>query len=466
MPLEASGDIPIREFQTVLAKLGIFLHNYETGESFANELWKSYGYTEEDMADRNWLDLLHPDDRKKAEDAMNSIIANETDKFDVIYRVRTVKGDYRWIYNSGIFLSRDKSGNPALFLGSDRDITALKESEQKLSEALRESRKKALELETLQAAGKAVTSVLDLKQSVEIILEQVVKVVPYTYASVQLLKGNDLYFVGTRGWEDIAPPTIPADSETPNSRVIMEGKALLVHDLTEKSHMEAASLHKQISSWIGVPLIQGEKTLGLISCNLTGPGRFDKDNLRQAAGFADFMAIAINNARQHEQIYKMATIDPLTGVHNRRWFYENGSHLVHQAERYDWPLTVMMLDLDDFKKVNDQYGHEMGDIVLNESARIFQEGIRKSDMLCRYGGEEFCILLPQTDLLTARSIAERILIQVRELKIPGLEVRQTVSIGMANRISRRNMNLEKLIALADEALYRAKDRGKDCYFCH
>ncbi len=466
MPLEASGDIPIREFQTVLAKLGIFLHNYETGESFANELWKNFGYTEEDMADRNWLNLLHPDDREKAEDAMSSIIANETDKFDVIYRVRTVKGEYRWIYNSGIFLSRGKFGNPALFLGSDRDITALKESEQKLSEALRESRKKTLELETLQAAGKAVTSVLDLKQSVEIILEQVGKVVPYTLASVQLLKGNDLHCIGTRGWGDIAPPVISADSETPNGRVITEGKAQLVHDLTVRSHMEAACLHQEISSWIGVPLILKEKTLGLISCNLAGPGRFEEDHLRQAAGFADFIAIAINNARQHEQIYKMATIDPLTGVHNRRWFYENGIHLVHQAGRYDWPLTVMMLDLDDFKQVNDQYGHETGDAVLKESARIFQEGIRKSDMLCRYGGEEFCILLPQTDLQTARSIADRILIQIREMKIPELKMQQTVSIGMATRVPRGNLNLEKVIALADEALYRAKDRGKNCHFSH
>ena len=462
MPLGPSGDFPIKKFQKVLAKLGIFLHNYETGESFANDIWKECGYTEKDMESINWLNLIHPEDREKAEKAMNSAIDNKTDKFDVTYRVRTVMGDYKWIYNSGMFLSRDDNGNPALFLGADWDITALKESEQKLSEALITAKKKTFELETLQAAGKAVTSLLKLEEAVEMILNQIKKVIPYSTASVQLLEDGELKVAGTKGWdlnELKLQEKIPVPSKTANSLVILQKQPLLLHDLKEYDQMEC--VHHEISSWIGIPLIIEDHVIGLLSCNSYAVNRFDDDHLRLAAGFGDYMAIAVNNAKNHEKFVQMAITDPLTGISNRRSFFDNGERLFCQAVRYNWPLSVLMLDLDDFKKVNDQYGHSVGDEILIAAAAVFKETIRKTDLLGRYGGEEFCIILPETDPEGTKLIAERILKSIRKIELPGGKQTITVSIGISFKKEDQDDTFEKAIARADEALYSAKDQNKD-----
>ena len=465
MPLGPSGNIPIKEFQTVLSKLGIFLHNYETGESFADEFWKECGYTEEDMDALKWLDLVHPEDIQKAVDAMESIQANKTDKFDVLYRVKTKKGDYRWVYNSGMFLTRNEKGAPALFLGTDRDVTDLKQSEFRLAEALSIVEKRAVELETLQAVGKSVTSVLNLQQAVGIILDQAWKVIPYKTASVQLLNDEELHIAGTKGWKSLARPwqVIPIPSDSPHSRVVKMKHPLLVDDLSLQEHPEP--LDETCRSWIGVPLLINEMVLGILSFNSSPVEKFTRDHLRLAAGFGDYMAIAVNNSRNHEKMVEMATTDPLTGIHNRRWFFEAGEQIFQRARRHNRPISILMLDLDDFKKVNDSYGHAAGDEVLKAAADVFQSQIRRSDLLCRYGGEEFCVLLPETAMPTAVKIAERIVETVRTLQVSDVGRRITTSIGIACRVPDESLSFDHLVSQADFALYHAKGKGKNCASC-
>jgi len=169
-----------------------------------------------------------------------------------------------------------------------------------------------------------------------------------------------------------------------------------------------------------------------------------------------------------EELEELAYTDSLTGVRTRGFFIEQAAHQVHQAQRYGRPLTLAIMDLDHFKLVNDSFGHAAGDVVLASVAQACRSVIRDADMFGRIGGEEFAFLLPDTDLASARTVAERLASVVRDLAIPvgggHAPVRPTASIGIAQCSSSQTGEaaVDALFADADAALYAAKAAGRDC----
>ncbi|MBD3265231.1 diguanylate cyclase, partial [bacterium] len=171
---------------------------------------------------------------------------------------------------------------------------------------------------------------------------------------------------------------------------------------------------------------------------------------------------------QQELLTRMAITDELTGLFNRRYFFESLKKETERAERYQLPLSVLMFDLDHFKKVNDRYGHLVGDRVLAASAKIIQLQLRSSDVAARYGGEEFCLLLVNTPCEGARIMAERIrkAIQSHEFKDEEGGVFQiTCSIGVAE-FRHPLPDLDALMSLADQALYESKTKGRNRVTIH
>jgi diguanylate cyclase (GGDEF)-like protein len=158
----------------------------------------------------------------------------------------------------------------------------------------------------------------------------------------------------------------------------------------------------------------------------------------------------------------MANTDGLTGVYNHRYLHEKLSLEVEKVARYKTPLTCLMADLDDFKKVNDHHGHAFGDLVLVTVARIIRENIRQVDILGRYGGEEFLVVMPNTPEDVAYVIAERIRRSVESYVYPlnTANVRVTMSLGIASA-SNEHSDKVGLLKAADEALYQAKQQGKN-----
>ncbi|MDA3958510.1 sensor domain-containing diguanylate cyclase [Oceanispirochaeta sp.] len=468
MPLGPSGDLPIRVFRQSLSKLGVFLHNYLTGETFPNDLWYSWGYSDSDLAENLWLKFVHPDDVARVDKAMKEISEGKTDLYDEIYRIKTKSGEYRWLYSSGNFISRSKDSSPGLYLGADRDITELKQTEQRLSQALKMAQDRSLDIENLMAAGAAVTSILDYTESIEMVLEKSQQVICYDYATVQLLKEDNLVVVGSRGWVDngsILGVVIPLSSNYPNTRVVQEKKALILNDFSGFDNSKYPLYDESHSSWIGVPLVINNKVLGLLSCNRKDSRSFESVHLEMAIGFAVFISIALNNADLHEEMRHLANTDSLTSLHTRRWFYDSGQRLLDQSVRHKWPLTVMMMDLDDFKRINDNLGHQMGDHVLVAVSKVIENETRKSDLLCRYGGEEFSIILPETDFEYAKIFAERVRTHIEELHISNLDQRVTISIGMTVSSAGGGIEIDALMSRADEALYHAKNQGKNKWVC-
>ncbi len=189
---------------------------------------------------------------------------------------------------------------------------------------------------------------------------------------------------------------------------------------------------------------------------------FSPEELAMASAFAAEAGLAIENARLVERIQIAATTDALTGVCNRGHLYDLGSREVSRCRRYGHPLSTIMVDLDNFKRINDEHGHHTGDRVLSRVAELCVENLRESDVVGRYGGDEFAILLPETDLEQAMLTAERLraTLAAQAVAGDGGEVDITASFGVAE-LDEEEETLEGLLARADGSLFDAKRGGRD-----
>ncbi|MFD0787905.1 GGDEF domain-containing protein, partial [Micromonospora azadirachtae] len=200
-----------------------------------------------------------------------------------------------------------------------------------------------------------------------------------------------------------------------------------------------------------------------------GADEFDDDDLVTLRTFASHAAVAVENVRGHEEAQRLSLTDPLTGLWNYRYLRESIRREVERASRFGRMLSVLALDLDRFKDVNDTYGHAAGDTVLAEFARRLRGEIREVDLAFRQGGEEFVLLLPETDARGAAIVAERLGAAIRDTSMPvephagtPVPVRVTVSIGIAVYPDHANTG-QQVLEAADDALYAAKAAGRDTY---
>ncbi|GAB4538814.1 MAG: hypothetical protein Fur002_02920 [Anaerolineales bacterium] len=331
-------------------------------------------------------------------------------------------------------------------------------------QTVEEAQRRALTSETLRKASAAISSTLETDEAIARILEQLKQVIPYDSASVQLLRGNHLEIVGGSGFADpkaVLGMSFSLTDENPNSVVIKTGKP---HRLGEaRKFYDAFNYppHNHIRSWMGVPLVYEGRIIGLLAIDSAQPNRFMDEEEELAAMFAKQVAVTLENARVFEETQNQAITDPLTGAYNRRGMLQMGEFELARARRANRPLSVLMFDIDHFKRVNDRYGHLAGDQVLRGLAEVCRQRSRSIDVLCRYGGEEFVILLPGTPLEAAKNFAERLRQNVERAPLATDEgpLRVTISLGVAQL--KDNNDLKTLIEYADRALYAAKRGGRN-----
>jgi len=213
---------------------------------------------------------------------------------------------------------------------------------------------------------------------------------------------------------------------------------------------------------IGFPLIVGGKAMGVLGVRPQG-GMLVADRRRIIEAAAALLAVSVKNAQLFAEVRDNSVRDALTGCFTRGHALDVVDAELRRARRSQTPVSMIMFDLDHFKDVNDRYGHLCGDAVLSAIGKRMKEVLRGSDLKCRYGGEEFLVLLPETPLHGARRVAETLRREIAERPVPwageGLTI--TASFGLAQTMP-GEVNVQAVIARADQALYRAKDDGRNC----
>ena len=205
------------------------------------------------------------------------------------------------------------------------------------------------------------------------------------------------------------------------------------------------------------------RTAGILLLARRDP--FDARERRILEIFATQVSMLFDTIRVRDRIVNLAETDDLTGIWNRRYFRRQLPHEIERARTFGVPLSLLMFDIDEFKQINDGFGHVIGDVVLSELCGCVRETLRPTDIIARYGGDEFAVILPHTDLGGAQAVAERILRKVRELQIPTDEegaIQCSISIGLAE-FRREDAAANDLVRRADERLYTSKRSGKNRY---
>jgi diguanylate cyclase (GGDEF)-like protein len=190
---------------------------------------------------------------------------------------------------------------------------------------------------------------------------------------------------------------------------------------------------------------------------------WQEEDIEMAQTLTEQLSITLASLQLRENLRQQAIRDPLTGLFNRRYLMESLFQNIGRAARHHTQVCALMIDIDDFKHINDTYGHELGDLVLKRIASEMQLCTRKEDTLSRYGGEEFCLICPDLSDKYAKEMAERLCDHVRQINLEIEEAnisRITISVGMAI-YPEHGHNSEELLRAADEALYQAKAHGKN-----
>lgn len=330
-----------------------------------------------------------------------------------------------------------------------------------------EAKRRINELSALQDIGTTVTSTLRL----EALLDQICRILNDTFhydkIAIMIADRNtdELVFKASLGYQNITGEMgkrfrIGKDGIT--GMVAATGEPIMVRDVTQNQHY--LGIDDKTKSELAVPLKIKQQVIGVLNVESDNVDAFNQIDQRLLTTLASQVAVALENARLYEETETLAVTDGLTGLNNHRYFQEFFNRELNRAKRYRHLLSLIMIDIDHFKKVNDRMGHPVGDKVLKVVALLVKEQARDVDLVARYGGEEFMLVLPETGKIEAQMLAERIRKSVESCKIEDDDCRGlgriTVSLGVAS-FPEDGAEKNEVIDKVDKALYRAKAGGRN-----
>ena len=348
-----------------------------------------------------------------------------------------------------------------------------------LIESLYRDRK---DLEALLELTSLASSTLNPKEVLYLIVKKISEILKVTRCSMISINAEDQRYAQVLStFEDPSITNIRLDLEKyPEIRnALSSRKPVIIKDARKDPLMKEVKdviAPLGIQSILVIPIFFREEIIGTMLLRTSRANHaFTKREIHLCVALAKASSHALYNAFLFQKLYrekakleKLAITDYLTGIYNIRYFYSRLEEEFSRAERYRMPLSCIMLDIDHFKKINDSYGHRIGDFILREFAQIVKRYTRKSDLLARYGGEEFILLLPQTSLKGALIEARRLQKVVREIRFRQLREGQgiTVSFGISCFPDKGVKKSDDLINFADNALYKAKEKGRDLIVSH
>jgi diguanylate cyclase (GGDEF)-like protein len=361
------------------------------------------------------------------------------------------------------FLAKDLAHKLEMIIGLKEEASALKQE--------------IIHLQAINDLAQLISSTLDPKELLNRIVKKIAEIMPVTRCSIIRIDGLHKY------------AHVVASFETPNlvdlklrlkkypeiEEALLNKKPVIIRNVASDPRMKSVRdivAPLGIRSILVMPIMFKEKVIGTLFLRTSRVQHaFSENEIRLLKNISRASANTLHNAFLFTQIEndktrleKLAITDYLTGIYNVRYFYHRIVEEFSRSERYALPISCLMLDIDFFKKINDSYGHKIGDAVLKEFSLLLKRIKRKSDVLARYGGEEFIVMLPQTTLYGALAEAERMRNAIKSHKFKSLKKRTgvTVSIGLSAFPNASIKTHDALISAADDALYKAKRSGRDC----
>ncbi len=331
-------------------------------------------------------------------------------------------------------------------------------------------RQRTRELNFFLNSAKALTGTLELKKVLRVIMtraQQLIRAEAWGLLLVDEPTGELAFELLVSKHEKSLRSQKIKPGQGAAGWVVRHGKPLLVVDLAKDARFAGApdaQIGSPSRSLLCVPIMNKKRTIGVIeAANKTGDEPFNDQDLMLLVKLVEQAEIAIERAYLYQKMADLAVTDDLTKLFNFRYLDQTLDIEIRRGQRYGANVSLIFMDMDYFKQVNDRYGHLMGSRVLIEVAQILIQNLRDVDIIARYGGDEFVVVLPETPLDVTYRVAQRLKQALREhtfLQTEGHPVNLTASYGIAN-YPMHARNKKDLIRLADQAMYRAKNSGRD-----
>jgi diguanylate cyclase (GGDEF)-like protein/PAS domain S-box-containing protein len=438
---------------------------------YVNRKWReTLGYGESDLGRIRFQDVVHPDYRQQTETIRQRVSGGQKiADFETVF----VTKDGRSVTVSGQMNPRMEGGRVAFTRSIFRNISeskraeeALQRSNEVLLRSVNELEQRTREISTMSEMGDLLQSCQKLDEAYKVISEFVPQMIPSDSGALGAITSSRNLVEIVAEWGTERPAERVFSPE--DCWALRRGRMHIVKDRSSAlycRHLGEATP----DSYFCVPLVAQGEAVGLLhveasasrsqdSFDLTAPTK-----LRLIEAVADRIALAMANLKLQEAMRQQSVRDPLTGLFNRRYMEESLERELRRAVRSNRTLGILMLDLDFFKHFNDNYGHDAGDAMLREFSALLGTTFRGGDIACRYGGEEFALILPEASLEATgqrgevlREKTKRLNVQHRGLSLGTV----TLSVGVA-AFPQHGTTSEALLRAADEALYAAKKTGRD-----
>jgi diguanylate cyclase (GGDEF)-like protein/PAS domain S-box-containing protein len=490
------GEIHFRALAEALPQM-IWTADADGAIDYVNQRWREYaGIGQAEPIGAGWSAAIHPDDISVVQQTWMRCVRNG-DALEMEYRLRRAADQsYHWHLARAVPL-KDSQGQIAKWFGTCTDIEEQKHSQERLEQQIkerteeltaaneslrREMQDREQVQEELDAQNVAVVaditrrsdrttqlskmvkllqSAINTEEADEIVCGFAPKIFPDFRGAILLLDAASTLLEVKGSWGECKLPDVPS-FDMSSCWALRTGQRHLIESGDKTARCPHALL--TTSAYVCVPIMAQGGAVGILHLQaIEETSRPFESELLLTNSFAEQVGASLANLRLQQALRQQSTIDVLTGLFNRRHLEQSLERELRRAARTDQPVGIIMFDLDHFKKVNDTFGHEAGDTVLRTIGVTLSRGARAEDMPCRFGGEEFLLIMPGATLEGSRSRAERLRSEIKALTITQdgtLVGTITVSIGVA-AFPLQGLSAKDLIAAADAALYRAKHEGRD-----
>ena len=413
-----------------------------------------------------WRDHLHREDRDKVTRSMNQALEGGLEFWSKEYRFQRVDQTYANIMDRGYIL-RDHTGKPYRIIGAMMDITAQKQAEAALQEANEKMARSLNELALRNHEIALLNEMSDLLQASPseraahtIIGDAAKQLFPGTSGALYLFNTERTLVNGVASWGD--PPPAAQTFAPDDCWALQRGQTRQLYEEDAKPPCRHVLETLPVVSYC-LPMVAQNEILGVLHLQSPSTDNLSESKRQLAYTVVEQAGMALSNLKLREALREQSIRDPLTGLYNRRYMEEVLKQHLRRVTRHLHPLGIMMIDIDHFKSFNDAHGHAAGDALLRELGRFLQSHIRAEDVACRYGGEEFILIMPDAFLETARQRAEYLREQVKGVHVHDLGLSLagiTLSLGVAI-YPQHGRTMEAVMRAADTALYRAKQEGRN-----